>query len=162
MLILSISHHIYLTKEQRYSLIEKQKIEAIGVSVPVWIKNDGDCTEPATEVFCKYKLRNEEKRSPIKLLKDGYSINMPQKEEEKEENKMSNKIWRSLDAKHRNEYYANKVEKPCANWLKDLADGGGRHLHFKEHNKVYQGKECLEIYHYVQIDTLDSLKESLS
>ena len=58
MATLTISHYIYLTKEQRYALHERQPIEAIGISVPVWF-NKGNTSEPAKEIFCKYQIANE-------------------------------------------------------------------------------------------------------
>ena len=163
MLILSISHHVYLTKEQRYALIEEGKVDTVGVSVPVWIKNNGMSTEPAVEVFCNYELTNVIQKSPIHFRANGYVINMPQKPEtEKDTPRLSDEIWRSFTQDERQEYYASLPNTPCANWLRDIGDGGGMHLQFREHNKIFQNEDSLEVYHYIHIDDMSRLMENLS
>lgn len=162
MLILSISHHIYLTREQRYALIEGD-INVMGVSIPVWIKNNGMSTEPAVEVLCNYELTNKNEKIPIHFKADGYKINMPQlSEHEKEKPRLSDEIWRSFTPDERRDYYDNLPCRPCADWLKDIKDGGGMHLQFREHNKIYQNEDSLEVYHYVHIDDASRLMHSLS
>ena len=162
MLILSVSHHIYLNKEQRYALIDGD-ISVMGVSIPVWIKNNGISTEPAVEVLCNYELTNVDEKVPIHFKPNGYKINMPQlSEHEKEKPRLSDEIWRSFTPDERRDYYDNLPSRPCAGWLKDIADGGGMHLQFREHNKIFQDDESLEVYHYIHIDDTSRLMKSLS
>lgn len=78
MLTLTISHFIYLTKEQRLNLTKKIPIETTGISVPVWFKM-GSTSEPAKEVFCRYVITNDEKETLVEKTNDGFSINLPQK-----------------------------------------------------------------------------------
>ena len=52
MATLTISHYVYLNREQRYDIHDLKPVEVIGVSVPVWF-NNGNTSEPAKEVFCK-------------------------------------------------------------------------------------------------------------
>ena len=162
MLILSISHHIYLTKEQRYALIDND-ISVTGVSIPVWVKTNGMSTEPAVEVLCRYELTNVDKKMPIHFNVDGYRINMPQlSEHEKEVPRVSDDIWRSFSPDEKMKYYDNQNPRPCVEWLKDGNDGGSMHLQFREHNKIYQDEEALEIYHYIHINDESKLTTSLS
>lgn len=161
MLILSISHHLYLTRDERYSLIEGKTVNIVGVSVPVWIKDQGISTEPAVEVFCNYELTNS-KRAPISFKKDGYRINVPQlSETDKARPKLSNEEWRKMTEEEREKYYKDNPAPLCADWLRDIKDGGGMHLHFREHNKIFQDKDFLEVYHYIHIDDISKLEESV-
>ena len=78
MTTLIISHYLYLNREQRYLLHEnKEPIEVHGISVPVWFQK-GNTSEPAKEVFCKYRITNETTTKSITATNCGYLINLPQ------------------------------------------------------------------------------------
>lgn len=163
MLILSISHHIYLSKEQRYALINGESVDVMGVSIPVWIKNNGMSTEPAVEVLCNYELTNKDEKTPIHFKQDGYVINLPQLSEQDKapKTRLSNEIWRSFTVEERNDYYSNLPNPISAEWLRDIKDEGSEHLQFREHNKIFQDEESLEVYHYIHMDDIAKLEQSL-
>lgn len=73
--ILSISHYIYLTREQRYAVFSEEQVETVGVSVPVWFKG-GNTSEPAKEVFCRYIISNDRSVNGVELFDEGYLINL--------------------------------------------------------------------------------------
>ena len=76
MATLTISHYLYLDRDQRYGLHNGNSIEVIGVAVPVWFKK-GNTSEPAPEIFCKYKLVNNKTGGNIIRNNQGYTITMP-------------------------------------------------------------------------------------
>ena len=76
MATLTVSHYLYLTKEQRYSLNEGKDIDVVGICVPVWFSK-GNTSEPAQEIFCKYKIQNPRQGDNIKQTDDGFTIIMP-------------------------------------------------------------------------------------
>ena len=53
---LTVSHNVFLSREQRYALVADKAVRTLGVSVPVWLKKSGKTDEPAEEVFCWYEL----------------------------------------------------------------------------------------------------------
>lgn len=163
MLIFSISHHVYLDREQRYKLINRENVSAMGVSVPVWVKNNGASTEPAIEVMCNYDLYNNEDKKPIRFKANGYEITLP-KPSEVDANLpgISNEIWRLFTDQERRDYYEGLPDTPNINRLRDISEGGGESIKFREHNKIYQDQESLEVYHYVHIDDISRLKNSLN
>ena len=73
MLTLTILHNIFLTKQDRSTLINGGQIQAMGVSVPVWYLK-GKTTEPAQEIFCEYILTNTTEDYPLTALAKGYKI----------------------------------------------------------------------------------------
>jgi hypothetical protein len=75
--MLIITHHVYLTREQRYSL-SKEKIEIVGVSSPIWIKNNQWSKDSSHEVFSRYIIQftTEPERNTIQIMNDGYLITL--------------------------------------------------------------------------------------
>lgn len=140
MATLTISHYIYLTKEQRYALHEGQNIEVIGVSVPVWFQK-GSTSEPAKELFCKYELTNEKVNKVISKIEEGYAINIPQKIE------TTNEMQISLSQSDR---------------LLDRVDKGDEFLDFKQYNKALYNHREFDVVHFVEIKKLETLVETLS
>jgi hypothetical protein len=55
--VLAIAHHIFLTRDECYDLLNNVEKTVLGVSLPVWL-HKGDTSEPALEVFCNYKITN--------------------------------------------------------------------------------------------------------
>ena len=51
MATLTISHHIYLTDEQRYKIHNGEYLSLQGIARPVWFYK-GSTSEPAQEIFC--------------------------------------------------------------------------------------------------------------
>lgn len=134
---LSICHHLYLTKEQRYSFHEGNNLEIIGISMPVWCHKN-KTSEPASELFCEYKLINECKRIFIKPQNNGYEIIIPPPN-----NRLGEKMPNTLD-------------------LLDLRDGGIEQLSFRQTNKINKKGKVRNILHYVEIKDIEYLLQTLS
>ena len=94
MLILTISHHLHLTREERYALHDGQKIKVIGVSIPVWV-DQGLTSEPAQEVFCVYELCPQGNEKLVNPIQNGYRIILPPKPNYMLENTPSDEEWRN-------------------------------------------------------------------
>lgn len=131
MLTLTISHNIFLTREERYKITKGEPIEILGISVPVWFYR-GNTSEPAKEIFCKYIVTNDEKNTPIFSTKTGYQLNLP----------------KAIDNQ-------NSEKK-----LLDISDGGAECLFYKEFNKVYKPLHY-DIIHYVQIMPVEMMEKTL-
>lgn len=74
---LIVTHHVYLTREQRYSL--KEKIDVVGISSPVWVDKNGQWNkEPPHEVFSRYIIQfsNQPEKNTIQIMNDGYLITL--------------------------------------------------------------------------------------
>lgn len=80
-LALFLTHNIFLTKKEMELLLNKESIQTIGCCVPVWVDaKTGKTSEPAREIFCKYKIKNETKQKEIKIInKKQYEIYLPNK-----------------------------------------------------------------------------------
>lgn len=147
MATLTISHYIYLTKEERYKLHEGQPLEVIGVSVPVWF-HKGTTSEPAQEMFCRYRLTNSQPNRAIIPFEEGYSINIPQK----------------LDVKapaHIQEAMGS-LEIGTSERLLDSEDGGSEWLEFRQYNKIQKDKRTFNVVHFVEIKPVEVLVDTLS
>jgi len=121
MLTLTISHNIFLTREERYKVTNGEPIEILGISVPVWFFK-GNTSEPAKEIFCKYVVTNDGKNAPIFSTNIGFQLNLP----------------RIIDDQ-------NSEKK-----LLDIADGGEECLFYREFNKVNTPINY-DVIHYIQI-----------
>jgi hypothetical protein len=163
MLSLTIHHNIHLTKEQRYALHEGKEVSLIGLSVPVWYANKMT-SEPAKEIFCRYYLKNPKKDIPIQILEDGYEISIPYREGTKLE--ISDEEWRFLnqhDPDKLEAMYKKQIQEVSSRNLLDVKDGGnGGTMSYREHNKIKKGEGFLSIMHFVSIDTMEKLLESIS
>jgi hypothetical protein len=83
--LLIVNHVIYLTPEQRKTLVEeRQQVAAIGISIPVWF-DDNKGSAPAREVFCQYTVTNEPKTLMVAVTPSGYRINLTQPKPDDEE-----------------------------------------------------------------------------
>lgn len=163
MLTVTISHHLYLTREQRYQLINGEDVTVTGVSTPVWFFH-GNTSEPAEEVFCEYILtnRNDLDYKSIQFRNCGYKINMPQYPDGwKEPKRPSNEQWRQWTKKKQELWYERNQIPDTANNLRDLKDGGSAYLKFREYNKVKRHGKMVNIVHFVEITTIESLENSL-
>lgn len=161
-LVLSVSHNIFLTKEQRYNLIKGIPVEVIGVSVPVWYFK-GITSEPGIEVFASYYLTNNEEDLPITETKKGYQINMPQIPGTWKpiKDSISNDEWRKLTPDQKESYYESIKEPISAKKLFDIDDGGSERLVFDQYNKFKKNKRFVDIVHFVTIKSIEKLEQSL-
>jgi hypothetical protein len=146
--LLCVSHNIFLTKEQRYSLYEGNNIEVVGVSVPVWFYNKNETNEPAIEVFCKYFLKCENKsfQKNIEISEEGYEIKL-----------YKNNIFNGVSNKIKKYFKIKENNMPTAKSLLDIKDGGSEWLDFK----VYDSTEYINIIHSIEIQKIENLFKSL-
>ena len=139
-LTLTVSHNVFLTREQRYNLFDGQEIEVTGVSTPIWYYQ-GQTSEPGNEVFCKYKLIPNEYKMLVKHTDVGYDIYLPSKMEDLESNKSN-----PLTVKN----------------ILDLKDGGIEWIAFRQFAKAKKNKKTVNIIHFVEIKTIEELVDSFS
>lgn len=160
---LFIAHHIFLTKEERYRLIDGHSTEVIGASFPVWLENNKPL-EPSTEVFCKYKLVNNDSKTEIEYSKKlgGYTIHLPRLPKDyKKPYRPTDDEWRAMKLKEQEMWYKkNKTPASAAN-LRDISDGGAEHLRFNEKLEIQKKSGILAVSHDINIGTIESLLESL-
>jgi hypothetical protein len=149
MATLTISHYIYLNREQRYKVHSGESIEVIGISVPVWFHR-GTTSEPAKEVFCKYKITNESTDKNILPTKEGYYINLPQKTE-LEKNNLSEELKE-----------ITSIKMGTSDRLLDLKDGGTGWLEFRQYNKIEEGENKYNLIHFVEIKPDELLQDTMS
>ena len=135
MLTLTVSHNIFLTRQQRYLLCEGEySLMVVGVSVPVWFLG-GRTSEPAREVFCKYMLSITDNSNAISRHKEGYVINLPKT--------LSN------------------VSRSVSELLRDPEDGGQGMLQYKEYSNGRYRKTKYRVIHTVEIYDTSVLQSSL-
>lgn len=161
MLSLTIHHNIYLTREQRYALHTEQEVVAVGVSVPVWYMSK-ITSEPAKEVFCKYTLKNPKRELPVQIMEDGYEISLPFREGVGLD--ITDEEWRRLlrdEPDKLEEMYRKMVQEVSSRNLLDIADGGSESLSYRELNKVKRGEQFLNIMHFINIEKIEKLTDSL-
>jgi len=132
MLTLTISHNIFLTREERYKVTSGEPIEILGISVPVWFLK-GNTSEPAKEIFCKYIVTNDGKNTPIFATPTGFQLNLPKIIDEQ-----------------------NSEKK-----LLDVDDGGAECLFYREFNRIYK-PISYDIIHYVQIMPYEMMLKTLT
>jgi hypothetical protein len=132
---LHIHHNIFLTKEERYAVHEGREIEVIAGSSPVWVLGLST-SEPAKEIFCKYKIKNSKKDTPVEITKEGYEIDIP----------------------------CHMEGNPCTSEnLLDVIDGGSKAMFYREHNKIKtEDGQGLFIVHYVHLQDIEFLERSIT
>ncbi len=165
MITLTISHHIFLNKEQRYDLHNREDIEVIGTSVPVWHWNNGETTEPANEIFCKYYLTNIPEDYPLCLLPRGYQINIPQISEQEQLKidsirKIGHLEWNKM-SKQKQESFYSMIGASNSTCLLNYEDHGNKFLFFKCHQKEKFKGKIVDMTHFIHMRDLDDLIDSI-
>lgn len=135
MLILVISHNIFLNEEQVVSLLNRNSVEVVGTCCPVWF-NKGNTTEPGNEIFVKYTITNEDKDYPVTKLKNGFKINLPQIKNEEME-------------------FLNPDK------LLPKEFGGEELLIFKRYSKVKDNNKRINEIHTFEIKSLECLEKTI-
>lgn len=161
MMILTISHNIFLTKEQRYALVSGEEQVVVGVNVPVWL-DQGYTSEPAREIFCKYYINNKNSDRLVSCGKDGYSISLPSKGNYLRLRRPTDEEWRSMSLDDRESWYEKNMIPPCAESLLDLKDGGGGYLRFRYRSNLSKNEQKIPVYHFVEIKPIEDLIASLT
>lgn len=149
MAILTISHFLYLTRDQRYRIHAGEPVETVGVSVPVWFLK-GNTSEPARELFCKYKITNDPINKAIITGEEGYTINLPQKIDLKPEDKVDESFREAMK------------NLPTSEKLLDPKDKGTANLHFKQYNQIIIDSIEFSVIHIVELQNEDYLIDSLN
>lgn len=161
MLNLTVQHLIHLSKNQRYALHSGIELVVFGISIPVW-HIDNVTSEPAKEVFCKYYLKNTKQDAPIVVRDDGFEIVLPYRQGKGLE--ITNEEWRELNFKNPEKLelmYQKCVQEVSSKNLLDIKDGGSGHMSYREHNKLKEPERILNVMHFVQIESMDKLENSL-
>ena len=157
---LAISHYLHLTKEERYAWHQGNLLEVIGVSIPVWYYK-GVSSEPAVEVFCKYRLIPSLEGIHIKHFTSGYEVIVP-RNPPKEFMPLPDEEWKEMSKEQQEEWYENNEPNPSIKMLLDIKDGGSKYLAFKQHSKVRKDKKILNVVHYMEIKDMDDLMQTLT
>lgn len=147
MATLTASHYLYLNKKQRYDLNEGKEIEVTGVCIPVWFQK-GNTSEPAQEVFCKYKIHNPRTGANIKQDDEGFEIWMPSviADEEYLEKKSKIAIQKKIGTSEN---------------LLDHEDGGESKCDFKLYQKLLINETLHHLVHFVEIKPIEILYETM-
>jgi hypothetical protein len=157
---LSIAHHVFLTRDERYALHNKEIIKTIGVSLPIWFCK-GSTSEPGEEVFCEYILTNEEKKEAdsVIIADTGYKINIPQVPKGYVKKELSNEEWREMTMDERRAWYSENMPPLSSSNLLDKKDLGGKYLTFKV---VKKKVDDVSLIHFVVIKDWAELAESVT
>ena len=161
---LIISHSIFLNKNERYKLsVDREPIEKIGVFTPVWM-NGEVTTEPATEFFCKYEIKNEDadKGSEVKRTKKGFSINIPQIPKGYVKQELSNEEWRKMNQNEKDNWYDKNPTPDSGENLLNIKDGGSEYLYFKHVISTKNNKgDAVYLVHFIQMKGIEELEKSI-
>lgn len=166
-LALFVTHHLFLTEEQINEVVSGKTVEAVGHCVPVWVNaKTGKTTEPASEVFCSYRIHNcKEKSCEVEVvLKSGYEIYIPNSSNwtppaELDFEKMSEMTSeeRQVILKDRDKWWFNNPKPPDADNLKS----GYLRFEFKKTKQKVGRREC-SVQHIVEIASLSRLEKFLT
>jgi len=129
--LLTISHYIYLTKEQRYQIFNGEILEVVGVSVPVWFMG-GNTSEPGKEVFSKYIISKNLDTFGLSIFEEGYRINL-------------GNMQHGIDVRR----------------LLDFKDKGAQELIAKGYGKVDIRGKVFNAFHCLEIKPIELLMDTL-
>jgi hypothetical protein len=159
--VLSILHNIAISPEQARKLHAREEVEVIGASVPVWYFR-GNTSEPAEEVFCKYRLTNNKKHTSIQIEEDGYVINIPQPHKGIKKWSLSDEAYLRMTPEELNQWYEEHPAPTCSLNLLPRTEGGSEYLYFNEYTKVRKKDKTTLIIHMVEIKYEEVLLRSLA
>jgi hypothetical protein len=160
---LIISHNIFLNENERYKLsVDREPIEKTGVFTPVWMNGDVT-TEPASEFFCKYEIKNDaDKGSEVKRTKKGFSINIPQIPKEYVKQELSNEEWRKMNQNEKDDWYRKNPTPDSGENLLNIKDGGSEYLHFQHVISTKNNKgDAVHLVHFVKMRDVEKLEKSI-
>jgi len=131
-----IAHYVFLDKESRYALNDKQNtnIQTIGWCTPTWCKGSPSrkrkwISEPVKEIICQYTVTNQLDDKVIDIRQNGFCIHLT-------------------------------TDNICSKLL-DIKDMGCESINF-----AYRAFELVEsnefpIVHFVNINDMNVLRQSL-
>jgi hypothetical protein len=162
--VLSISHNLFLTRQERYDWYNGKDLTVIGASCPVWFNADrppgNQTSEPAIEVFCKYNLINRQENIYIRHTAEGYDVLVP-KEPLTKATPPTDEIWKSMKPTEKENWYRKNEPTPSIHNLLDIKDGGSQWLAFRQYNKIKKGNRSLNLIHFFEIADWDEMLDSL-
>jgi hypothetical protein len=152
---LTVSHSVYLTRDEAYALYEGANIEVIGVSIPIWII-ESKTTEPGIEVFAKYKIMNQNKGISVKYNAEGYEITLPKHHIQKG-HLIPEEIYNSLPEEDQLKFQEPRL---CIENLLDIPEGS-EWLAFRQFNNIQVEDKLADLVHYVEIKRINDLLETI-
>lgn len=156
MLVLSILHTIFLKPEEIKTLLSGEEVATVGVSVPVWY-HQGNTSEPAEEIFCKYKLQITDKKESVSMGKNGYSINLPKLPSDYKEPVLAKEQITSMSKEDLAKWHA---DNPKVSNVHDLLSGKEK-TNFKQFIKRKQKGRMTNLVHCVEIMPMETLMKSI-
>jgi hypothetical protein len=139
-LTLTISHNVFLTKEERYKLFAGETLDLVGISVPIWYY-DGQTSEPGNEVFCKYTLTPSDDKIYVNYKKDGYEIFLPRTAYSPEDDKKNPITLKNI---------------------LDVPDGGIAWIAFRQFGKIKKNRKDINMVHFVEIKRIEELEATMN
>jgi hypothetical protein len=165
-LALFVTHSIFLTKEEKERLLNKEDLVVLGHCVPVWVDaKTGKTTEPAAEIFCNYTLTNGESTlADVELVpKSGFRISLPKSNWSPPE-PIDYELLSSLESaerivrlKDREKWWFNNPKPPDA---ENLRLSGYLRFEVKK-TKQKTARRVHSTQHVVEISDIERLEESL-
>ena len=108
---------------------------------------------------------NNKKNIPVKIVEDGYEIEIPhQSFTKKPLKKIPNFLKKFFPETEKNLIIDEKEKKMndiCSKSLLDIKDGGSKSLNYREFNKVKSEGSMITIAHYLNIEDISHLENSL-
>lgn len=129
---ITIAHNIFLNSFERYGLREENvEIDTVGICLPVWV-NGSSTSEPAEEVYCRYRLRNYSppEADAVSVQKDGFCISLGDKNS-----------WHGL---------------------LDMKDGGSRSIYLSHQSTMTNNEVQMLVIHYINIQDISVLTKERS
>ena len=159
---LAVVHNIHLTREERYTLASGTSIQVVGAQVPVW-HSRGITSEPAVEVFCRYVLHNSPDRDEeIDQNSWGYEFNIPQPSDKYPPRpQLSDEEWLAMSSKDIEKFNSKYPKIPTATSLLDGSEGGSKRISFNQKGRTEANGVPINVLHYVRIEPIEDLVESL-
>jgi hypothetical protein len=155
--VLSVSHVIWMTREERYSLASGNTVEVIATSLPVWFYK-GTTSEPAQEVFCKYVMTSSGKQIQIRHRVDGYDVNIPLLATPAD---VPLELWEELSDQDKEDFRRMSPAPVGVKDILDLKDGGSEWFFFRQYTKVKKADGSqIHLVHYVEIKDMTALTKT--
>ena len=97
----------------------------------------------------------------VERTKDGYLVTLASKPKVKTPPRPSNEVWFSVPIEAREAWYEKYQQPPTVKNLVDVKDGGAAYFRFKFHKKMKYKEHSVNIFHYMELKDMETLKESI-
>lgn len=165
-LALFVTHNIFLSKKEIDLILKKESVNVIGCCVPVWVDaTTGKTSEPGYEIFCRYKIKNENKQREVKIInKKQYEIYLPNKTNWKPPAKLDFEKLSFMESKQRMNFLKKRDkwwhENPKPHDVHNLKNGYMRFEVKKNKRKIKDVQYAIQ--HIVEIREENNFKKSLT